>query len=443
MMANFELDNDYDGVEVTIKVIGVGGGGGNAVNRMIEGGMQGVEFISVNTDAQALKNSKASQKIVIGDRLTRGRGAGGVPERGQKAAEESRDEIAAAIKGCQMIFIAAGMGGGTGTGAAPVVAEVAHDLGILTVGIVTIPFLWEGEKKINKALDGVEELAKNVDALLVINNERLREVYADLSVLNAFGKADDTLSVAAKSIAEIITSRGIVNLDFNDVRTVLEDGGVAIMSTGYGEGEGRLRKAIESALHSPLLNNNDIYNSKKILLSITFAADKSNNEGLRMEEMNEVNEFMSHFNCDYQSKWGIFLDPNLGEKVKVTILATGFGIKNIDGMQEHQTKKYTQEEADNMAKKAEADAQKKARMGVYYGSGEKTMEYKRRPHIFLFSPEYLDNEDVILAIENTPTYKRSKNMIDEITRQASGHTESKPADDSGNDDTANSIISFV
>ena len=227
------------------------------------------------------------------------------------------------------------------------------------------------------------------------------------------------------------------------MRTVLEDGGVAIMSTGYGEGEGRLRKAIESALHSPLLNNNDIYNSKKILLSITFAADKSNNEGLRMEEMNEVNEFMSHFNCDYQSKWGIFLDPNLGEKVKVTILATGFGIKNIDGMQEHQTKKYTQEEADNMAKKAEADAQKKARMGVYYGSGEKTMEYKRRPHIFLFSPEYLDNEDVILAIENTPTYKRSKNMIDEITRQASGHTESKPADDSGNDGTANSIISFV
>ena len=215
------------------------------------------------------------------------------------------------------------------------------------------------------------------------------------------------------------------------------------MSTGYGEGEGRLRKAIDNALHSPLLNNNDIYNSKKILLSITLAADKSNNEGLRMEELNEVNEFMSHFNCDYQFKWGIFLDPNLGEKAKVTILATGFGIKNIDGMQEHQTKKYTQEEADNMAKKAEADAQKKARMGVYYGSGEKTMEYKRRPHIFLFSPEYLDNEDVILAIENTPTYKRSKNMIDEITRQASGHTESKPADDSDNDDTANSIISFV
>ena len=386
-----------------IKVIGVGGGGGNAVNHMYREGIHDVSFVLCNTDAQALNASPVPVHIQLGKE---GLGAGNVPEKARKA-------------------------------------KASKDMGILTVGIVTIPFLWEGEKKINKALDGVEELAKNVDALLVINNERLREVYADLSVLNAFGKADDTLSVAAKSIAEIITSRGIVNLDFNDVRTVLEDGGVAIMSTGYGEGEGRLRKAIESALHSPLLNNNDIYNSKKILLSITFAADKANNEGLRMEEMNEVNEFMSHFNCDYQSKWGIFLDPNLGEKVKVTILATGFGIKNIDGMQEHQTKKYTQEEADNMAKKAEADAQKKARMGVYYGSGEKTMEYKRRPHIFLFSPEYLDNEDVILAIENTPTYKRSKNMIDEITRQASGHTESKPADDGGNDGTANSIISFV
>ena len=424
-----------------IKVIGVGGGGGNAVNHMYREGIHDVSFVLCNTDAQALNASPVPVHIQLGKE---GLGAGNVPEKARKAAEETLDDIKAMLDdGTKMTFITAGMGGGTGTGAAPVIAKASKDMGILTVGIVTIPFLWEGEKKINKALDGVEELAKNVDALLVINNERLREVYADLSVLNAFGKADDTLSVAAKSIAEIITSRGIVNLDFNDVRTVLEDGGVAIMSTGYGEGEGRLRKAIESALHSPLLNNNDIYNSKKILLSITFAADKANNEGLRMEEMNEVNEFMSHFNCDYQSKWGIFLDPNLGEKVKVTILATGFGIKNIDGMQEHQTKKYTQEEADNMSKKAEADAQKKARMGVYYGSGEKTMEYKRRPHIFLFSPEYLDNEDVILAIENTPTYKRSKNMIDEITRQASGHTESKPADDGGNDGTANSIISFV
>ena len=373
-----------------IKVIGVGGGGGNAVNHMYKEGIHDVSFALCNTDAQALNASPVPVHIMLrNEELC----AMSMPKQAREIAEDTIDDIKHMLDdGTKMTFITAGMGGCTGTGAAPVIARVSKEMGILTVGIVTIPFLWEGEKKINRALDGVEELAKNVDALLVINNERLREVYADFSLLNAWEKVDDTLSMAAKSIAEIITSRGIVNLDFNDVRTVLEDGGVAIMSTGYGEGEGRLRKAIESALHSPLLNNNDIYNSKKILLSITFAADKANNEGLRMEEMNEVNEFMSHFNCDYQSKWGIFLDPNLGEKGKVTILA---------------------------------------------------MEYKRRPHIFLFSPEYLDNEDVILAIENTPTYKRSKNMIDEITRQASGHTESKPADDSGNDGTANSIISFV
>ena len=343
-----------------IKVIGVGGGGGNAVNHMYREGIHDVSFVLCNTDAQALNASPVPVHIQLGKE---GLGAGNVPEKARKAAEETLDDIKAMLDdGTKMTFITAGMGGGTGTGAAPVIAKASKDMGILTVGIVTIPFLWEGEKKINKALDGVEELAKNVDALLVINNERLREVYADLSVLNAFGKADDTLSVAAKSIAEIITSRGIVNLDFNDVRTVLEDGGVAIMSTGYGEGEGRLRKAIESALHSPLLNNNDIYNSKKILLSITFAADKANNEGLRMEEMNEVNEFMSHFNCDYQFKWGIFLDPNLGEKVKVTILATGFGIKNIDGMQEHKTKKYTQEEEkeeEELKRQREAEEERK------------------------------------------------------------------------------------
>ena len=343
-----------------IKVIGVGGGGGNAVNHMYREGIHDVSFALCNTDAQSLNSSPVPVHIQLGKE---GLWAYNPLKRGREAAEETLDDIKAMLDdGTKMTFITAGMGGGTGTGAAPVIAKASKDMGILTVGIVTIPFLWEGEKKINKALDGVEELAKNVDALLVINNERLREVYADLSVLNAWEKVDDTLSVAAKSIAEIITSRGIVNLDFNDVRTVLEDGGVAIMSTGYGEGEGRLRKAIDNALHSPLLNNNDIYNSKKILLSITLAADKSNNEGLRMEEMNEVNEFMSHFNCDYQFKWGIFLDPNLGKKVKVTILATGFGIKNIDGMQEHKTKKYTQEEEkeeEELKRQREAEEERK------------------------------------------------------------------------------------
>ena len=343
-----------------IKVIGVGGGGCNAVNHMYREGIHDVSFAVCNTDAQALNASPVPVHIQLGNEQLC---AMSMPKQAREIAEDTIDDIKHMLDdGTKMTFITAGMGGCTGTGAAPVIARVSKEMGILTVGIVTIPFLLEGEKKINRAFDGVEELAKNVDALLVINNERLREVYADLSVLNAWEKVDDTLSVAAKSIAEIITSRGIANLDFNDVRTVLEDGGVAIMSTGYGEGEGRLRKAIDNALHSPLLNNNDIYNSKKILLSITFAADKASNEGLSMEEMNEVNEFMSHFNCDYQFMWGIFLDPNLGEKVKVTILATGFGIKNIDGMQEHQTKKYTQEEKEEeeeLKRQREAEEERK------------------------------------------------------------------------------------
>ena len=343
-----------------IKVIGVGGGGCNAVNHMYREGIHDVSFAVCNTDAQALNASPVPVHIQLGNEQLC---AMSMPKQAREIAEDTIDDIKHMLDdGTKMTFITAGMGGCTGTGAAPVIARVSKEMGILTVGIVTIPFLLEGEKKINRAFDGVEELAKNVDTLLVINNERLREVYADLSVLNAWEKVDDTLSVAAKSIAEIITSRGIANLDFNDVRTVLEDGGVAIMSTGYGEGEGRLRKAIDNALHSPLLNNNDIYNSKKILLSITFAADKASNEGLSMEEMNEVNEFMSHFNCDYQFMWGIFLDPNLGEKVKVTILATGFGIKNIDGMQEHQTKKYTQEEKEEeeeLKRQREAEEERK------------------------------------------------------------------------------------
>ena len=247
-----------------IKVIGVGGGGGNAVNHMYKEGIHDVSFVLCNTDAQALNDSPVPVHLQLGKE---GLGAGNRPARAREAATESIDDIRRMLDdGTKMTFITAGMGGGTGTGAAPVIAQVSKDMGILTVGIVTIPFRFEGPKKIDQALDGVEEMAKHVDALLVINNERLREIYTDLTVLDAFGKADDTLSVAAKSIAEIITIHGLINLDFNDVKTVLKDGGVAIMSTGYGEGEGRVKKAIEDALHSPLLNDNNVFNSKKILL---------------------------------------------------------------------------------------------------------------------------------------------------------------------------------
>ena len=252
-----------------IKVIGVGGGGGNAVNHMYKEGIHDVTFVVCNTDNQALAESPVPVKLQLGKE---GLGAGNRPERAREAAEESIEDVKGMLNdGCKMVFITAGMGGGTGTGAAPIIAKTAKDMDILTVGIVTIPFLFEGNRKIDQALDGVEKMSQHVDALLVINNERLRDIYSDFSVMNAFGKADDTLSIAAKSIAEIITIRGTINLDFNDVKTVLKDGGVAIMSTGYGKGESRVSQAINDALHSPLLNNNDIFNSKKILFNISFS----------------------------------------------------------------------------------------------------------------------------------------------------------------------------
>lgn len=400
-----------------IKVIGVGGGGGNAVNHMYREGIHDVSFVLCNTDMQALNDSPVPMKLQLGKE---GLGAGNKPEKARQAAEESINDIKSMLSdGTKMTFITAGMGGGTGTGAAPVIARVSKELDILTVGIVTIPFRFEGKKKINQALDGVDEMAKHVDALLVINNERLRKIYPELTVLDAFGKADDTLSVAAKSIAEIITNHGLINLDFNDVKTVLKDGGVAIMSTGYGEGDGRVKLAIQDALNSPLLNDNDIFNSKKILLSINFSngSDKDNQSagGLMMEEMNEVNDFMEQFGSDFEIKWGIGLDPDLGNKVKVTILATGFGIRDVDGMDSH-IKKIVKEADD---KATETEIEQGIRIGKYYPGDNGTTVYKSRPHIFRFRPEDLDNEEVILAVENTPTYKRTPQQVKELQHRVS------------------------
>ena len=401
-----------------IKVIGVGGGGGNAVNHMYREGIHDVTFVLCNTDNQALNDSPVPVHLQLGKE---GLGAGNKPEKARAAAEESLDDIKSMLNdGTRMAFITAGMGGGTGTGAAPVLARVSKEMGILTVGIVTIPFRFEGDRKIDQALDGVEEMSKHVDALLVINNERLREIYPELTVLDAFGKADDTLSVAAKSIAEIITVHGLINLDFNDVKTVLKDGGVAIMSTGYGEGEGRVKKAIDDALNSPLLNENDVFNSKKILLSISFAGNKDGTGSLMMEEMNDVNDFMAKFGNDFEIKWGLATDPELGKKVKVTILATGFGIDRVDGMSSHRQRHNTQEEATRIAAEQEAEAKRMDRRNRYYGGDGQTRRYKRRPHIYLFRPEDLDNDDVISAVEQTPTYTRTREILDSIYQQASG-----------------------
>ena len=322
---------------------------------------------------------------------------------------------------------------------APIIAQVSKEMDILTVGIVTIPFRFEGPKKIDQALDGVEEMAKHVDALLVINNERLREIYPDLTVVNAFGKADDTLSVAAKSIAEIITIHGIINVDFNDVKTVLKDGGVAIMSTGYGEGDGRVKKAIEDALNSPLLNNNNVFNSKKILLFINFCDEKDENQGLLMEEMNDVNDFMAKFGDDFEIKWGIATDPELGNKVKITILATGFGVEDVEPLDRRG--RHSQEEANRIAEEEERAAERQERRNRYYGSDSGNKQYKRRPHLYLFSQDDLDNEDVILAVDNSPTYKRTRQMLDEIRNLANG--QNAPSETEPSQDTVQGMISFV
>lgn len=425
-----------------IKAIGVGGGGGNAVNHMYKQGIHDVSFVLCNTDNQALSDSSVPVLLQLGEE---GLGAGNKPAKARKAAEDSIDAIKEMLNdGTKMAFITAGMGGGTGTGAAPVIARVSKEMGILTVGIVTIPFRFEGKRKIDQALDGVEEMAKNVDALLVINNERLRKIYPDLTVLSAFEKADDTLSVAAKSIAEIITNHGLINLDFNDVKTVLKDGGVAIMSTGYGEGEGRVKQAIEDALNSPLLNDNDVFNAKKILLSINFAKQSNNGEaqnegGLMMEEMNEVNDFMEQFGSDFEIKWGIALDPELGKKVKVTILATGFGIKDVPEMDTH-IARHTQEEEETQT---EIDIRKDGRRERYYGTGnDGGTIIKHRPHIYRFRPEELDNEEVILTVESTPTYKRTLQQVNELRRRINEGNNETVARQKEEDDSVHGTISF-
>ena len=420
-----------------IKVIGVGGGGGNAVNHMYKEGIHDVAFVVCNTDSKALEQSPVPVKLQLGHE---GLGAGNRPQKAKEATEESLREVQDMLSdGTKMVFITAGMGGGTGTGAAPLIAKVAKDMDILTVGIVTIPFRWEGDKKIDQALDGVEEISKNVDALLVINNERLSEIYSDLSLDDAFARADDTLSVAAKSIAEIITMRGRVNLDFNDVKTVLKDGGVAIMSTGYGEGENRVTTAIKNAQHSPLLNNNDIFKSKKVLLNISYSSTKK----LMMNEMTEVEEFMNRFNREFETKFGIAIDDSLGDQVKITLLATGFGVQDIHMKEmDERIVKRTIEEKKRKEEQEEKDEANRIRREGFYGK-DTTIKIRRKPrrNIHIFTMEDLDNDNVISMVETVPTFKRSKEMLENI--QAKVATDDDQFDTyTGNKNENDNVITF-
>ena len=314
------MEGENSGAPI-IKVIGVGGGGSNAVTHMYQQGIVGVEFAICNTDEQAMQLSPVPTKIPLGPELTDGRGAGSKPSVGKQACEESIEEVKKYLSdNCKMVFITAGMGGGTGTGAAPIIAKAAQEMNILTVGIVTLPFTFEGRRRTNQGTEGLEELKANVDTLIVISNDKLRQIYGSMTLRQAFSQADDILTTAAKGIAEIITVPGYVNVDFEDVNTVMRDSGVAIMGTSVAEGENRAKKAVDEALNSPLLEDNNIRGAQNILVNIT-----SGTKEVTMDEIFEITEWVQE-EAGYGTNliWGNCYDEDLGEALSVTVIATGF-----------------------------------------------------------------------------------------------------------------------
>lgn len=380
-----------------IKVIGVGGGGGNAVANMYCEGLHDVRFLVCNTDRKALESSAVPDRLQLGPGL----GAGSDPETGRALAEgdlEAIDDIF--DEDTKMVFITAGMGGGTGTGASPIIAREAKSRGLLTVAIVTIPFLFELQRQVDKALDGVERLAKEVDAILVINNERLREIYPDLTVINAFKKADETLTKAVGSIVEIIKMRGRVNLDFRDVNMVLHQGGLAVISSGHATGPQRVTRAIRDALYSPLLNNKDIFRATRIAMAITCSSEAD--KALLIDEMSEIEHFTTRFDGNPYFKWGFVPDAAMGDEIKVTILASGFGLFN--------------EKADQTDALSEDEHTKRAiRRERIYGSRKR----QKRPHAFIIRLQLEDliNDDLPELLESVPTRNRTPEMARQI-RQA-------------------------
>ena len=408
-------------VPCMIKVIGIGGGGNNAINHMYEQhNINGVSFVVMNTDRQALNNSAVPNRVLIGPNTTFGLGAGNKPELAKQAAEESEEDIAKLFDDeTKMVFITAGMGGGTGTGAAPVVARIAREKGVLTIGIVTIPFLFEGKKKIIKALSGADEMQKYVDALLIINNERLSEIYPDLNFMNAFGKADDTLSIAARSISDLITVDGYINLDFNDVNTTLRDGGVAIISSGYGEGENRVTKAIQDALNSPLLKNRDVYGSQKILFNFYFSSQA--NDEFKMSEIDEMRSFMTQFTHEVDVIWGVAYDDSLGEKVKITMLAAGFNV-SLDA-------ESVVAEDKAVVKNVPATSTSE-RIAQEYGDKFNDLDLERaQAQYIVLRPEDIDNDEIVDLLEKNPAFKRDqqvKNVFRELQNAPAKPAAAKP-----------------
>lgn len=378
-----------------IKILGVGNGGCNAVTHMKAHGLEGVSLAVCNTDSALLNQTPVEKRLQLGEGL----GAGGDPVKGRAETEASAEQIRRLLNdGTKMVFITTGLGGGTGTGGAPVIARIAKDMGILTVGIVTIPFLFEGMNRIDKALLGLEELSKNVDSLMVINNERLFDLYPMVSMSEALERADDTLYIAAKSIVDIIKVTAIINPDFSDVLTVLKDGGVATISTAYAEGVDRFNHALSSVLNTPLLNNNNIFHSKQLLMTI-FTSDAPDGEPLMIPETRELTAFMARFDKHINCKHAFGNDPSLGKKIKVTILASGFGLEDPPQDEDiYGEQMYHITQGQRLTELYEH----------FYGP---VSDGKQSWNIFEFGSSQLDDDELIDDIENSPTYNRTSRFL--------------------------------
>ncbi|TVR86367.1 MAG: cell division protein FtsZ [Saprospirales bacterium] len=430
MSLNFDFPKEERSI---IKVIGVGGGGSNAVNQMYNQGIVGVDFAICNTDAQAMEISKVPVKIQLGPGLTEGRGAGSKPQVGEQACMESIDEVKSFLMhNTKMLFITAGMGGGTGTGAAPVIAKAAQELGILTVGIVTIPFKFEGRIRCSHAAKGIDNLKDNVDALIVISNNKLREIYGNLELSRAFANADDILTTAAKGIAEIITVPGLVNVDFEDVNTVMRNSGVAIMGAAVAEGENRARKAIDLALNSPLLEDSDIRGAEQILLNVT-----SGEKEITMDEIFEITEYIQEEAGEESNLiWGNCVDKSLGEKVSVTLIATGFEDNSKSGKRESSQQKTTRMTS-TMGVRQEDDAPEESKIET---STIILRDETKTANEVEFDIENESNEqgevkdpeqEKILAATKEEVERRRKENIEstpgELTKEVINEMESEPA----------------
>lgn len=403
----FDLPKDQSSI---IKVIGVGGGGSNAVNHMFEQGIKGVDFIVCNTDHQALDISPVPVKVQLGASLTEGRGAGSIPDVGMNAAIENLDEIKAILSNnTKMVFVTAGMGGGTGTGAAPVIAKLSKEMGILTVGIVTVPFMFEGRKRRTQAEDGVERMRDAVDTLLIINNDKLREMFGNLTLANAFENADDVLATAAKGIADVISVTGQINVDFNDVSTVMKDSGVAIMGSAQAEGENRAQTAVSKALSSPLLNDNDIKGAKYVLLNITYGAQE-----VLMDEIMEITDYIQdEAGSTADVIWGHAKDDELGDKLSVTIIATGFNVSPDTGLPQKQPEKVRLNLEEERPTMITAPIQSPVQNNTPRNFDAKEVEAINEPYII--KREEVKDESVTPEVEtpvNTTPVKN--NFVDEV-----------------------------